>query len=296
MQFACIILLTLLLSSCKQENNINRQTPEIKFGQPVRVEMLGYTGNIMEPFVSRDGSILLFNNLNAAPENTNLHWAARLNDSTFQYKGEIAGVNTTDLEGVPTLDTAGNLYFVSTRDYANTLSTVYQCNLSNGAATNVQLVTGISRLQAGIVNFDAEVSADGQTLFFVDGQFDQSGNLKGADLEMAKRNGSVFQRVSNGDEIFKNINTDALEYAVCISVNQLELYFTRVQIPFTATSSPEIFISARQNINEPFGSPSKIQSITGFAEAATIAPDQKTLYYHKKENNKFVLYMAKQIT
>lgn len=92
----------------------------------------------------------------------------------------------------------------------------------------------------------------------------------------------------------KNINSNALEYAACISVDQLELYFTRLIVPFTATSTPEIFVSKRQNVNEPFSTPSKIQSITGFVEAATIAPDQKTLYYHKKENNKYVLYLVKK--
>lgn len=294
MQRLCLSLIALLLSACKQDNNSVRQVPSIEFGQPIKVEMIGYFGNIMEPFLSRDDSILLFNNLNAAPENTNLHWATKINDSAFQYKGEITGVNTAELEGVPALDNAGNLYFVSPRDYANTLSTLYQCKFTNGIATNVQLVDGVSRMQPGIVNFDVEVSADGEWLYFVDGQFDQSGNLKGADLVVAKKNGVGFQRVSNSSEIFKNINTDALEYAACISVDQLELYFTRVALPFTATSTPEIFVSARSNINEPFGSSSKIQSITGFAEAITIAPDQKTLYYHKRENGQFVLYRIKK--
>ncbi len=294
MQILSVSLMALLLSACKHDNNSVGQVPAIEFGQPVKVEMIGYTGNIMEPFLSRDGNTLLFNNLNSAPENTNLHWATKINDSTFRYNGEMAGVNTTDLEGVPTLDNAGNLYFVSTRDYANTLSTLYQCSFSNGTATNIQLVNGVSRLQPGLVNFDVEVSPDGQWLYFVDGQFDQTVNLQAADLVIAKKNGPAFQRLANSSEIMKSINTAALEYAVCISVNQLELYFSRVQIPFTASSSPEIFVCIRQNINEPFGNPVKIQSITGFAEAATIAPDQKTLYYHKKENGSFVLYMVRK--
>lgn len=92
----------------------------------------------------------------------------------------------------------------------------------------------------------------------------------------------------------KNINTRALEYAACIAANQLELYFTRVSLPATATTLPEIFVASRQNVNEAFSIPSKIKSITGFAEAATIAPDQKTIYYHKKENNLFVLYMVRK--
>jgi len=294
MQNLLISLFLLLSPACKQEDKAIAPGEVTEFGMPAKVEMIGYNGNIMEPSLSRDGTILLFNNLNAAPENTNLHWATKINDSTFQYNAEIAGVNTTELEGVPTLDNAGTLYFVSTRDYANTLSTLYQSNFSNGTATNVQLVKGVSKFQPGLVNFDVEVSADGQLLYFVDGLFDQTGSLKGSDLVVAKKNGLVFQRLANSSEIFKNINTDALEYAACISVDQLELYFTRVSIPFTTTSSTGIFVSTRQNINEPFGPPSKIQSITGFAEAATIAPDQKTLYFHKKENDRYTLYMVRK--
>jgi WD40-like Beta Propeller Repeat len=174
MQNLFITLILLLFSACKQGNSNDNSNPVMEFGQPVKVEMIGYSGNIMEPFLSRDGNTLLFNNLNAPPENTNLHWAIKINDTTFQYKGEIAGVNTKDLEGVPTLDNSGNLYFVSNRDYANTLSTLYQCNFSNGTATNLQLGNGVSKLQAGWVNFDIEVSADGQSLYFVDAQFDQT--------------------------------------------------------------------------------------------------------------------------
>jgi hypothetical protein len=291
MQNLYITFIVLLLAACKQDNKAVPTKPAIEFGQPVKVAMIGYSGNIMAPFISRDGSTLLFNNLNSAPENTNLHWATRINDTTFQYNGEIAGINTADLEGVPTLDSVGNLFFVSTRNYATTLSTLYQCYFSNGTATNVQIINGVSKLQAGWVNFDIEVSGDGQHLYFVDAQFDQTGNPSKADLIIANKNGSGFQRLPNSSEIMKNINADALEYAACISANQLELYFTRIELPITTATLPEILVSTRNKINEPFGIPAKIQTITGFAEATTIARDQKTLYYHKKENNKFVLYM-----
>ncbi len=289
-----LLFLALLFSACKRNDTPVYQTPTFEFAQPTKVNIQGYSGNIMEPFLSRDGNILLFNNLNAAPENTNLHWATKINDTIFQYKGEIAGVNTSDLEGVPTLDNTGNLYFVSLRSYASTLSTLYQCNFSNGTATNIQLVTGVSKLQAGWLNYDIEVSADGQNIYFVDAQFDQTNNPASAEIIIAEKNVSGFQRLSNSAEIMKNINTNALEYAACISVDQLELYFTRLAIPFNATSSPEILVSTRKNKNEPFSSPLKIASITGFVEAPTIAPDQRTIYYHKKENNKFVLYLIRK--
>jgi hypothetical protein len=286
------IVQLLLLFGCTPDNKPVNPSPVIEFGQPVKVDMIGYTGNIMEPFLSRDGNTLLFNNLNALPENTNLHWATKINDHSFQYKGEIAGVNTTDLEGVPTLDNTGKLYFVSLRNYANTLSTLYMGDFVNGAATNIELINGVSKLQAGWVNFDIESSADGQTIYFVDGQFGQTAIPLSADLVIAKKNGLGFERLPNSSEIMKNINSPDLEYAACISANQLELYFTRIVLPVTAATLSEMYVSTRQNTSEPFGVPAKINSITGFAEAATIAPDQKTIYYHLKENDKFVLYMV----
>ena len=294
MQILFLFFSILFLSACRPDSNTDDNIPAIEFDQPVRVQISGYSGNIMEPFLTRDGNTLLFNNLNGAPENTNLHWANKINDTTFEYKGEIAGINTKDLEGVPTLDKAHNLYFVSTRNYTNTLSTLYQCNFYNGAATNVRLINGVSKLQAGWVNFDVEVSADGQSLYFVDARFNQSGNPETADLVLAKKTGSGFYRFSNSNEILTNINTDALEYAACISADELELYITRTQLPLTAVSTPEILVSTRKNINEAFSSPAKIKSISGFAEAPTISPDQKILYYHKKENDKFVLYLVRK--
>ena len=283
----------ILLQGCNQKNETSN-TPQINFTTPVKVQINGYNGNSMEPFLSRDGSILLFNNLNALPENTNLHWAKRINDSSFDYQGEVSGVNTADLEGVPSLDKSGNLYFVSTRNFSTTLSTLYQAKFSNGVATDVQLVNGISKQQAAWINFDVEVSENGETLYFVDGMLAQSGIPTFADLVIAQRNGPSFTRLSNSASILKNINTSALEYAACISVNQLELYFTRLSLPVTASSAPEIFISTRQNTNEPFGKPQKIEGLGAFVEATTIAPDQITLYYHRKENDKFELFTIRK--
>ena len=292
MRIAAVIMLFLLEVDCNRKSGA--QQSAIEFTVPVKVIVTGYNGNMMEPFISRDGNTLLFNNLNAAPENTNLHWATRVNDSTFEYKGEVTGVNTTDLEGVPSLDQAGELYFVSTRNYVTTLSTLYQSEFANGIATNVRLVEGLSKMQAGWLNFDVEVSADGSTLYFVDGLFNQSGTPTTADLAIAKKNGSGFQRISNSNSLLQNVNTNALEYAACISVDQLELYFTRVETPITSSSSPAIFLARRQSVDEPFGVPFRIESIRGFAEAATIAPDQKTIYFHMKENDKFGLYMIRK--
>src|SRR5271165_3074338 len=61
------------------------------FGPPQDVTLEGYTGDAMEPFLTRDGKYLLFNNSNQPPTNTNLQWAERIDDLRFVYRGEIAG-------------------------------------------------------------------------------------------------------------------------------------------------------------------------------------------------------------
>jgi hypothetical protein len=77
---------------------------------------------------------------------------------------------------VASLDTLGNFYFVSTRRYY-TLATIYSGQFSVASVGNIALVPGVSLQQAGEVNFDAEISADGQTLWFDDGQYSSGGML-----------------------------------------------------------------------------------------------------------------------
>ena len=75
--------------------------------QPVMIR--GYAGEAMEPHLTRDRRFLLFNNLNQPPTDTNLYYAERIDDLTFQFRGEIAGANTASLEGTPTIDRLGNV-------------------------------------------------------------------------------------------------------------------------------------------------------------------------------------------
>jgi hypothetical protein len=284
----------ILLTACEKKEAT--PSPLLHFEGSQKVTVTGYTDHLMEPFLSRDGRILMFNNSNDPSVNTNLHWATRVNDSTFEYKGEINGVNTTSLEGVPTMDMDGNLFFVSTRDYDQTLASLYQGSFDNGTVINLMQVPNISKYQGGWLNFDVEVDSSGETLYFVDGRFDQSGGPYEADIVIAQKQNGEFQRLSNSDELLANVNTEALEYAACISADNLELYFTRVAVPFTASSTPEIFVATRVNINDPFRAPIKMESMSGFVEAATISPDGEILYYHKKESDgKFSLYLTRRL-
>src|SRR5262245_51215254 len=117
------IVLSLALTACQSAGTVTAQKEReyAAFGNPERITIRGNSDHAMEPFIARDGRYLFFNNSNDPSVNTNLHYAERINDLTFEYKGEVAGVNTRALEGVPTMDKNGDFYFVSTRSYKETL-------------------------------------------------------------------------------------------------------------------------------------------------------------------------------
>ncbi|HYS56364.1 MAG TPA: hypothetical protein VER58_21610 [Thermoanaerobaculia bacterium] len=254
----------------------------LEFGSPERVTIAGYSGDAMEPFLTRDGSILLFNNRNDPPSETDLHWAERIDDLTFAYRGKVQGANSPALDAVPTVDVNGNIYFVTTRSYDQTLMTIYRGHFDRGLVTDVAPVTGISRLTPGQVNFDVEVSADGNTLYFTDGLFTGGSVPAAADLAIATRGSDgQFHRV---ERLLNAVNTAALEYVACISADELELFFTRI-----VDGTPAIFRSTRGDRQSAWGVPQRIAAITGFAEAPTIAPGGRALYYHALRDGRFVI-------
>ncbi len=102
----------------------------------------------MEPFISPDGNYLFFNDSNSLPQ-TNLYYATRIDDVTFQFQGEIGGANATGLNAVASMDVNDTFYFVSTRSYSATLSTIYWGIFSDGSLSNVAIVPGISKAQVG---------------------------------------------------------------------------------------------------------------------------------------------------
>ena len=274
-------------------NPIDDDNASITFGtftNPERVTIQGYTGDAMEPFVSLDGKYLFFNSSNNPPPGTftKLYYATSTDDPlTFNFVGEIAGANTTALDAVASMDINGKFYFVSTRSYTTTLSTIYWGDFSNGSLSNVALVPGVSKLKPGWVNFDAGIRPDGNRLYFVDGFFGTGNFPQSAVITIAKREGDHFVRLANSKTIMQKINTGGLNYAPCPTASDLEFFFTRLSNPITG---PAIFTATRAKKSEPFRTPVQIAAITGFVEAPTISADGKSLYYHKKENGVFVIY------
>ena len=294
--FATISLM-LLCGACTAQAGVSApmaDEPDAKssFGvftnpQPVTIE--GYSMDAMEPFISPDGNYLFFNNSNSlAP--TNLYYATRIDDVTWMFKGEIGGVNTQGpLNAVPSMDMNGVFYFVSTRSYATTSSTIYSGSFSNGNVSNIAIVQGISKDTPGDVNFDQCISPDGNTLYFDDGVFNGNGQLQRASIAIAQRSANQFARLKDTARIMKQINKDGWNYAPDISASGLEFFFTR----FDNTKSgalPTIYTAKRSKISEPFGKPKKIEAISGFAEAPALSPDEKSLYYHLNVSGTFQIY------
>lgn len=290
---AWLLAASLLLAGCgagrKGESMAAHQTPEYRaFGEPQRVTIRGYQGDAMEPFITKDGRYLLFNNRNDPRVDTKLLFAERVDDVTFDYRGELKGANTDALEGVPSMDRHGNLYFVSTRSYAQTLSTIYRGRFDRGNVSAIALVAGISRQQRQIVTFDAEISADGNTLFLVDGRFAGGHVPETADIDIAVRNGAGFRRLPSARELLRNVNTDELEYAPAVSSDLLELFFTRLERPVRSPRT-HILRAARPSAAAPFDPPQRLASITGFVEAPTLSSDGRSLYYHRLDGGRYVI-------
>jgi hypothetical protein len=279
-----------LAAGCGTQMNAPPPGPEYQgFGAPQRVAIRGYAGDAMEPFITRDGRYLLFNNRNDPRVDTNLHYAERVDDLTFDYRGELKGANSPALDGVASVDRDGNLFFISTRSYAQTLSTVYRGRFQAGAVTGVELVQDISLHRPDMVIFDAEISPGGEVLFIADGEFSGGPNPKTADIAVAIRDGGRFRRHPMSSELMRNVNTAALEYAPSASADLLELFFTRVT-SLGGSAAPAIYRSHRASRDEPFGVPERVAAITGFVEAPTLSADRRSLYYHRLEDNRFVIY------
>ncbi|MFQ5544543.1 MAG: hypothetical protein ACE5FE_01070 [Acidiferrobacterales bacterium] len=267
-----------------------------EFGDPKRVAIIGYHGDAMDPVMSRDGSYLFFNNLNDPRVNTDLYYAKKIDALTFKFAGELKGTNTQALEGVPTMDRRNRFCFVSTREYERTLSTLFCGVFDGGKVRDVhQVGETLSRKRAPWFNMDVELSADGNTLYYTENEWDSAAGFpKSSNMHVALRENGRFKRASNSRSLMKNINTDELEYAASISNDGLELYFTRAGVSIADNNVVgarfRVLVAKRDRADEPFGLPHVIGSIVGFVEAPTLTADSTALYYHQRDGERFHIY------
>jgi len=252
------------------------------FANPEKVTIVGYDGNASEPFISRDGAYLFFNDFDGADQK-DLYYATYIDPTTFQFQGALTTINTPELDGAPTMDLAGRFYYITTSGYNPPASydTIYSGTWDGGAVTGSAPITGLAIAQPGMLNFDVEVSPDGSTLYFNDGDFSNgTGIPRAANIAVAFDTGSGFERVPDSATIMANINTSDLEYAPGISADGLELFFTRLNL---GTMQTRIYRAERPDTDASFGVPQPISAIEGFVEGPSLSPDGKSLYYHKQD-------------
>src|SRR5438132_9201114 len=127
----------LLAVACGAKQPAATPDDDFEFANPTAVTIAGYSGDAMEPFITRDGRYLIFNNSNEIPSETDLHWAERIDDLTFAYRGKLEGANSPALDAVASVDSNGTIYFVTTRSYDQTLMTIYRGQFNRGVVRDV---------------------------------------------------------------------------------------------------------------------------------------------------------------
>jgi hypothetical protein len=257
------------------------------FSNPQPVTVMGYTDEVMEPFISNDGKFLFFNNSNAVPAATNIHVAKRINATTFSYIRKLS-VNTDEfMDAAPSLDRNNNMYFITTRSYNANHKTIYRGVFANENVVSANPVDGLAVPLPGWLSMDAEISPDGNKLYFV---MNQMGGPFGSPLFSFIKVGTrqadgSFVHDANSDTIMATLNATGHNYAPSLSRDGLEIYWTRASVPGSGPPVPgsvaQIYTARRASMSNPFGPATLIGAATGFVEGPTITADGIHLYYHK---------------
>ncbi len=261
------------------------------FGPEIKVTINGLSFDAMEPFISTDGNTLFFNSLNSA-DTTNLYYALKVNDSTFNFAGEVGGTidsSPNHLDAVASIDMGSNFFWTSLRNFPAQTETIYRGVYSVGNVNNISKVYGTFNIyQPGWLVFDAAINFQGDRLYYSNAFFNpmDCGVVPCiAKLGVAQKvNDTIFDKLANSDLIFSNINdTNYIIYAPQVSVDGLELFYTRL---LKGSNNTEICVSVRNSVGDVFSTPSIIHSNPGFTpEAATPTSDKQKIYYHQRNSS-----------
>jgi len=287
-------LFTLFL--CLIGISLNSQNPIYSNEKAVTIN--GLTFDAMEPHLSTDGNALFFNSLNNGT-NTALYYAARVNDTTFNYIGLVPVVNQTTtpyLNAVASLDSSDNFYWVSVRNWPTVIENLHRIRFLTSSYTNFGKVYGDFYINSpGWLIMDAAISYQGQHLIYCNAWFNScaGGAPCKASMGIAQKiNDSTFNKLSNTATLFANINADTIThivYAPCLTMDGLELFYSRLLHNGTQT---EVMVATRSNTNAAFGAPSVLVTAPSLLpEAPTLTADKSKLYYHKKVGGLFKIFL-----
>ncbi len=300
--FFKILFISLIINSCSSNDSDNTESlPYPSFGSEIEVTINGLSFDAMEPFVSPNGNYLFFNNLNDGI-NTKLYYATKSNDSTFNYVGELIGTNQTTiphLDAVADMDSNGNFYWTSTRNYPTELENLFHGSFNAGSVSDIERVQGDFNMNIpGWLVMDHGISLDGQFLYFSNARFDDSVCVGPCETTLGiaqKDNSSTFNTLTNSASILQNINdANYIYYAPCISSDNLELYYTRyLKGPITPSTVFEICVAVRRDSQSEFSNPGVLFSevLSNLIEAPTITVNKNIIYYHQKTSGSHKIIM-----
>ncbi|RMD90216.1 MAG: hypothetical protein D6807_02170, partial [Alphaproteobacteria bacterium] len=253
------------------------------FGDDRVVRIVGYEGDAMEPFVSRDGRYLFFNSA-GGPRSKDIFLAERIDDASFRFLGPLEGVNSDAVDGVPTMDRDGRFYFVSTRAYGpESLATVYGGRFTGGRVVDIRPHPELAQGEFGWLNMDVEISADGNTLYATQTWFGDGAPPTRSRFFHARREGDRFIPQADSKAIFGALNGTGIVYAAALSADETEIFFTRLAPAGKPGPRLATMRAVRPDRTAPFGPPEIVAAITGIAEAPTLGEGGRLLYYHKKK-------------
>ncbi len=290
-----ILPAVLLLANCEKDDITDSEIIS-EFVNEQKITITGYSSDAMEPFISKDDKYLFFNNLQGE-NGKDIYYAEKINDTTFEFKGEIRGVNSAYVDANPTMDAQHNFYFISTRNLDTNAKTIYGGIFNDGELTNLHIIEGSINISTPYwINMGAEISKTGNTLFVSNAKFNVGDDFPHeGNIRFAIRDGSEFNIPNNESDILKNINTDdAIEYAGELSADESELFYSQVKL-----SNPPVFklyYAKREGAEGIFGKPVSItepffNNPNAFVEAPSLSNDGRNLYYHKLENGIFSIFM-----
>lgn len=285
MRYNFLILIVLIL--------VFQKTPAQNFpafGPEKNVTVTGLNFDAMELFISPDGNTLFFNSINSGG-NTNLYYASKIDDTTFTYEGLIGGCydpSPNHLDAVASMDSLNNFFWISVRNYPTVFENLHRGKYSTGNVSSITRVYGdFNIFTPGWLIMDGTINYQGNLLYYNNAYFNNCtyGMPCKARLGVAQKvNDSTFNKLSNTEAIFANVNdTNYLVYAPQITKDGFELYFTRI---LNTTVNSEICVSVRNSLSDPFSLPFVIHSNNGFVpEAPTLTTDKQRLYYHQKNGS-----------
>ena len=212
-------MIILIICSCaKEEMSDVEKIIYPEYGPELEVSIAGLTSDAMEPFISPDGQFLFFNNINDGIT-TKLFYSSRVDDSNFTLIGELEGPNQSNspyLNAVPDLDSKGNFYWTSVRDYPQELDNLFKGTFNEGTVSNIGRIRGnFNKSTPGWLVMDHGISVDGKFLYYNNARFDEN-NCEGpceTIIGIAEKvDDFTFNVIADSQKILENINDDNYIY------------------------------------------------------------------------------------